>query len=73
MNKYFILPATELTKVNSIYVIEKPTTVRLNNDKTFFVCKLKSGSTSKVLDSFKSFTHAEILEEMQKPEWQPLE
>ena len=73
-NEYYILAANKIKMVEHQDVVEDTEFIRWNNDKTKFVCKTKQGlKKSKGLTPYTSFNQDEILKEMSKPEWNPID
>lgn len=72
MNRYFIiiLPFDKMSEIYDI-IVETPETLRNNDTNSKVVVKLPKGDTTKyaVLNSFKEYTHEQILIELQNPEW----
>ena len=73
MNRYFIanIPNPNMSQIYDLVVGEE-STQRFSLDGTKVVVKLPVGDDSNhgVLQNATEYTHAEILVEMQKPEWQ---
>ncbi len=72
MNRYFIgtLPHNDMARIYDI-IVGTPEAQRTNNTNNKVVVKLPLGDTNThaALNSFKEYTHEQILIELQKPEW----
>lgn len=72
-NRYFILPIPHSPN-SSLWdiVVERPDTVRKNKNNTKMLVKLYVGddNTHGILNGLQEYTHAEILVELEKAEWQ---
>jgi len=70
---YCIVPTSDLTQQMVDDCVETSLdTLRRNNDDTKAVLKYE-GSKPSSLTEYTTYTHAEILVEMAKPEWNPEE
>lgn len=71
INTYFILPLPNNHSTLWSVVVENANTVRKNNQQTKMIIKVPVGTTEThpILNGVQSYTHAEILTELQKTEW----
>lgn len=71
-NRYFIgiFPHNQMAAIYDI-IVGEPETQRKNNLNNKVVVKLLLGDTQThaALNSFQEYTHAQVLVELQKPEW----
>ena len=69
MRRYVIINAADVEEVDFSQVLETSTdTLRWNKDLTKTFLKFE-GETPSFLEGKQQYTHAEILAELQKPEW----
>lgn len=70
MNDYYILAAGQLNILDNTDVVESLDTVRYNKTGTKFICKTKVGiSNAPFMNPNTVLTHAQVLVELAKPEW----
>ena len=70
INEYYIIPIGLLKNPILDAVVQDINTVRKNNNETECVVKTYDGITDHpALSAHTKYTHAEILVEMNKPEW----
>lgn len=69
-NEYYILTSGQLNLLEHNDIVESTNDVRWNNNQTKFVCKTRIGVVdAPCMIPQKKFSHAEIIIEMEKPEW----
>lgn len=70
-NIFYILNESQIDMVDQCSeIVETSETVRYSTDETKFVCKLMLGvSSCEELAQETPYTHAQILDEMNKQEW----
>jgi hypothetical protein len=72
-NRYFVSPVGLLNQEVYDVCVENPNTIRMNNQETKGIVKLYAGDETDYpfMSAMTEYTHAEMLVELLKPEWQP--